>query len=91
MPPGDRQGIPVQGLKAARTLRHIHITDCRISDLQGTLGYYSCGLLVTAPGWQDARGADPRLSVADVVCPPSFCRPFNHESTEHEHNAIHSS
>ena len=67
MPPGDRQGIHVQGLKAARTLRHIHITDCRISDLQGTLGYYSCGILVTAPGWQDARGADPRLSVADVV------------------------
>ncbi len=66
-PPGDRQGIHVQGLKAARLLRHIHITDCRIADIQGTLGYNSCGILVTTPSWENSKNADPKLSVTDLL------------------------
>ena len=66
-PPGDRQGIHVQGLKAARVLRHIHITGCRIADIHGTLGYNSCGILVTTPSWENSKRADPKLSVADVL------------------------
>jgi len=64
---GDRQGIHVQGQKAARVLRHIHITDCHIADIQGTLGYNSCGILVTVPSWENAKTSNPKLSVTDLL------------------------
>jgi hypothetical protein len=38
-PPGDRQGIHIQGRNASRTLRHLHVANCRVTDIQGTLGY----------------------------------------------------
>jgi hypothetical protein len=44
---------PVMKKRLLPLVRHIHITDCRISDIQGTLGYYSCGILVTTLDQRD--------------------------------------
>jgi hypothetical protein len=65
--PGERGGIWVEGRKADRVLRHIHITDCRVLDFRGDLGYRSCGIWVAMPAWNDNKGAPARLCVDDVL------------------------
>ena len=65
--PGERGGIWVEGRQADRVLEHIHITNCRISDIRGDFNYRSCGIWVAVPSWGDERHAPNGLSVADVL------------------------
>jgi hypothetical protein len=65
--PGERGGIWIEGRTADRMLRHVHITDCRVSGIRGDLGYRSCGIWVALPSWGDSGGAPAKLSATDVL------------------------
>lgn len=61
----DRQGILVEGAHAGRTLRHVHVEECRIAGIEGTMEYRSSAIWVAIPFWYEPI-ASPSLALADI-------------------------